>query len=473
MGEIYRHATVTIVVADADTSKGLQGIENASQARCYVQLVLPFCGGQLIEAYTDDIYWSMRDKLKLEYMSRGWTYQEYELSQRKLIFQGNTIHWSCRSRQWHEDGMAAIDYEPSKRGVAEIPDLQSWDYKVQEYNSRNLSFDQDALPAILGMLHQMDAYLPGGFLYGLPIIVFDLALCWRGGTSLGGGFRRRRYKQINMDAGTKPLYALPSWSWVGWQGPTTTLALNETVARCLLRPITEHQTYPITTWYASRQPHDRSRLQIRSTWFAQRESLKADLQDPQRTLPTGWSQNLSSDVRAKRPDSSYWEKYGDEPIRYLYTHPKYSGYYFLYPIPLYPPTKEEATPSNTDGYIEQLPYISCQTQGRKVLAYRRHDWRVRNALEVVLKDNSLSEAIGKLYIDEQLSLEGFNEDHNIGTTIEVVTISRRVVKNGTRLYNVLWVEWDNSVAFRKGLGEIDQRWWDAQEGCYDVNLVLG
>jgi hypothetical protein len=53
----------------------------------------------------------------------------------------------------------------------------------------------------------MTEYFPQGFLYGLPIDVFDIALLWQ-------PFEVMARRESRRDG----VAQLPSWSWVGWQG---------------------------------------------------------------------------------------------------------------------------------------------------------------------------------------------------------------------------------------------------------------
>jgi hypothetical protein len=39
-------------------------------------------------------------------------------------------------------------------------------------------------------------------------------------------------------------------------------------------------------------------------------------------------------------------------------------------------------------------------------------------------------------------------------------------------YNVLWVEWEEGIAYRKGVGRIEKAMWEAQELEW-IDLVLG
>ena len=47
---------------------------------------------------------------------------------------------------------------------------------VGKYNARDLTYEQDALPAIWGLLSVLNRSFEGGFLQGLPEMFFDVAL---------------------------------------------------------------------------------------------------------------------------------------------------------------------------------------------------------------------------------------------------------------------------------------------------------
>ena len=65
-------------------------------------------------------------------------------------------------------------------------------------------------------------------------------------------------------------------------------------------------------------------------------------------------------------------------------------------------------------------------------------------------------------------------------TVELVAICAQVLKNigffndhrWHKVYGVLWIEWIDGVAYRKGSGLVDKKAWETHD-LEDVPLILG
>ncbi|KAL2682375.1 hypothetical protein Neosp_006825 [[Neocosmospora] mangrovei] len=162
------------------------------------------------------------------WMTRGWTYQEGLLSRRRLFFSESEMSFDCHDLVARE----AIRLPPSiERQMYHTfrrlmplswthKPLEAWESyksdgtdlldKLTEYTGRKLTYQSDALNAMLGIL-QAHASLESGPVYhvcGVPILRsrhdevtsagFVKSLCW---THQSPGYRRLGF---------------PSWSWAGW-----------------------------------------------------------------------------------------------------------------------------------------------------------------------------------------------------------------------------------------------------------------
>lgn len=98
---------------------------------------------------------------------------------------------------------------------------------IGQYTSRHMSFSNDILNAIAGVMTILDGSRQRvsssdpacGTMYGLPIEFLDLALLWQPAAEKGVRLRRR----IFVDHKSRPLedkYQLPSWSWAAWEAVT-------------------------------------------------------------------------------------------------------------------------------------------------------------------------------------------------------------------------------------------------------------
>ncbi|KAI7788135.1 hypothetical protein LA080_012199 [Diaporthe eres] len=92
-----------------------------------------------------------------------------------------------------------------------MPNFRLYMELVCRYNHRNLTYAQDALPAISGVLDYFTHGFPGGFISGLPAVFLDSSLLWQ------PRYKAKRRIAVPSVENFAPNSALPSWSWAGWQ----------------------------------------------------------------------------------------------------------------------------------------------------------------------------------------------------------------------------------------------------------------
>ncbi|KAL7791992.1 heterokaryon incompatibility domain-containing protein [Trichoderma ceciliae] len=91
MTTIYEYAELTLVsAAGSGASDGLPGVR--STPRNKQPEILLESGSLLVSAFRDP----RQEILASEYWTRGWTYQEGVLSNRRLVFTENQTYWECR-----------------------------------------------------------------------------------------------------------------------------------------------------------------------------------------------------------------------------------------------------------------------------------------------------------------------------------------------------------------------------------------
>lgn len=313
MGAFYASALVTIVVADGDSAVGIPGLKGISNSRQAKQTLIPF-GEETLMCPDFGIHLG-------EYKTRGWTYQEYIMSQRRLIFAGNRMHWVCQCCHWHEE--VAFGSELDRRIVYEqpeanfilegLPDLKSLRELMSNYNSRSFSYEEDVIPGISGLLSLFSRSFQGGFLCGLPEMFFDRALGWCASSDL----RRRKTsgRPVN-DQLPYSLGRLPSWSWAGWQGrisdsrlePAELLEIGN-----LVKFGAVEETIPITDWFTSHDAQGSAVRQIYPTWYKNRDDRYKDFP---RQLSDGWIRRDAVPSSARGP--GYWRPPGCHD--YLFQH---------------------------------------------------------------------------------------------------------------------------------------------------------
>lgn len=95
------------------------------------------------------------------YFKRGWTFQEYLFSKRRLIFEGRMVRWECSSSAWSEDIVHSDGPESKFRCnwmdavTYTYPSLDAFGYMLLEYNHRQFTYEEDVLPSLTGLLSML------------------------------------------------------------------------------------------------------------------------------------------------------------------------------------------------------------------------------------------------------------------------------------------------------------------------------
>lgn len=211
MNSVYQESYFTIIAASGnDATSGLPGVRPASRMFCQSAVNLNSSDNGLRMTAQHSIDWHLRRSV---YKQRGWTLQELVLPRRAVIFINNQVYFRCQEANWAEESTADAfthHLDPDDGNISRIPDpldggVQSWwayQKLFEEYSSREIRFDGDALRASAGILRPLCAGMETRMLEGLPGHYLDNALLF---ISSRGDLRRR------------PAFA--SFSWAGWSGP--------------------------------------------------------------------------------------------------------------------------------------------------------------------------------------------------------------------------------------------------------------
>jgi hypothetical protein len=488
MSAIYASALLTIVAADGDGSFGIPGLLNISDPRAPPQEVFAMQDERLIVHKSVEI--DGRFATDVEYHKRGWTYQEYLVSPRKLMFIHREVYWICKQCEWHESDVQAVNHakDRSWRQLDLVPigapKIDSLSRMLNQYNKRILSFDEDALPAISGLLTVLSREFVGGFLYGLPERFFDVALTWQPETE--SLLQKRTASGANNET-SLGASGMPSWSWIAWSGGIK-FGLFEVAHVPFWNGGILRETKPITEWYTSNEVQGQKRRKIASSWHLDRDQERYEDQ----SLPEGWSRVRQEDVYSKEELAE--ERPVPEGYRgsVIYQHPSLEGHCRGWYYPFQMPNVDASTTFETP---EQTRYLFCKTWK---LTLRVHQdlhlpWSARNLSLRATSETGPS--IGRLYLhnDEQFKAltQPATGDADKGTRlVDVVAISRShslkrqnnpqrpdLANSGGEWrqndeVDVLWVKWEQGVAYRLASGQVEEAHWNALEP-EEIDLVLG
>ncbi|KAF2665457.1 hypothetical protein BT63DRAFT_377498 [Microthyrium microscopicum] len=435
MGAIYANANLTIIAADGDSQTGLAGLEISSS--------------------------------------------QYKLSPRKLIFNKKEAHWECQCSVFHEELIAGTEvdkYIDPRLSVilAGFPDIESLDHIITNYNDRNLTYDEDVVAGISGLLSVASRSFEGGFLYGIAECMFERGLCWKpywNHTNLRRRIASNRYDDSQLPSAP----VIPSWSWVAYQG---LVRFGCEAVRINDRKSWTSETIPITEWYTSDSLKSSSRRKIETTWFNNVSSFK----DPTTPLPKGWTRHDSSDEEPPKQPRLWPDGCHDQVFRHQ-NMPDDDCPLWYYPFPV--SDIDESTPPRL---TEQTAYLFAKTKKACVWACRPdHHSKKDNLIDIY---GESGDKIGTLHLQNEEQLQQFTSTdgtENPRVSIEVVAISitRRYLltwdddlrqfrhpQNTKEMYDVLWVTWNDGVAYRQACGTVQKKEWEILD-LEIMNLILG
>jgi hypothetical protein len=228
MDSIFGFASVTIVAASGvDVWTGLPGIKPKSRT----QEQIPFTIRDVSLLATLDQGGSRDETSYLGesvWFKRGWTFQEKLFAKRALIFTPEQVYWECQRASWCEDGLWETVKSPTiyRHSFDDQDFRQPWGTDVDSFERiyRKL-VDEYSARTLSFPSDGLDAF--AGILHHFERQA-DRTFLW----ALPVAFlstaltwpcepsakRRTDLRILRSEDGTTTLCRFPSWSWVGWIG---------------------------------------------------------------------------------------------------------------------------------------------------------------------------------------------------------------------------------------------------------------
>ncbi|KAJ4299950.1 hypothetical protein N0V90_005198 [Kalmusia sp. IMI 367209] len=468
MARIYASAEFTIVAAKGDNANyGLRGAGGPSQDRETSALK-----ADLIKDGRNGFPWLSR------WASRGWTFQETLFSRRLLVF--NTgLSWVCgrhirlEELDGSDDVITSGTNEtiiwPTERPhlgvpmgmmslIPDKPSLGRWGMIIENYSSRNLTYEQDISRALAGATEVMSATFPGGLHRGLPLFFFDIALLWQPASNL----ERRRGE--------------PSWSWTGWKGRVDCLSAWYPFFASVYRRSSSYTDWiamaPLRSLATWRLPSTDDTQTVNNKDFNGFYNYQAIRSIENDTPPTGWT-------RHSHPQGDYFTD----------LHFAKTGFQFAFPLPTKDQFEQSPRILSSSILLCTAPIATLSlssamiSPSQETLAQLRHD--TQPTVFSLMHHNA---SIGSLVVHSSAEFEALagrscrliaiseGELVDFNRAYEHPLLAYYFVSQGwhdeevfnslpdledRRFYNVLWIEHEDGLAYRKGLGMVSKRHWDA------------
>ena len=218
MDNIYITTFPKICVVDgSDISSGIPGISLSPHARF-----------QVVTDTEETRYMFTRFRSTNEVLDgsdwarRAWTFQEGELSTRRLCFSEEGIFLICREATVSDllecdRSEERVKYNLDTRNIYYLPlgsdlDMQRWNFgtyarRVASYSHRLMTYPSHAYDAIAGAINRISQNLSTTFIAPLPVHDLFNALLW---LNHSNSFNAR------TEGRRRPVFS--TWSWSSWEG---------------------------------------------------------------------------------------------------------------------------------------------------------------------------------------------------------------------------------------------------------------
>lgn len=452
MASIYSNSYVTIAATEGtDSNYGICGI-GKKRPRTPPFEYFNFTPGCRMFASSPT-----RKNSRQVYHTRAWTFQEWTFSYRMIVFHDQTVSWVCSNGSRQENGLLSFQL-PSKTPIAlwaKWANPEGYCHTVDEYSRRNLSDLSDILTAFDAFVTVQGRAVKGMF-HGLPELFFNNMICWH--HDIDSPQQRRVDSEGNI------YKQFPSWSWAGWIGPTDMILAHE-ASRIRMNASPGRLTYPCIVDFHKLPKDLRSekRVVIRDLhWYEARgmtplvhdKTLSPEDEDSRRkyvvtgdgTIPPPGTNLLYSTViefRTRQLVTSLAEHDCND---------------FSSGMPLILGSKGQmigALDLRLSLHSLDLPkhnvQLICISVSEPVCAEHAHTRRLGG--QYLGGKGCLMDC----FVDKRHYLEGLFEPAS---------------KWQFRCYDVLWIEWEGEIAYRKAIGQVWKEDWDAAD-TEEVDIRLG
>ncbi|KAH9866514.1 hypothetical protein J1614_008204 [Plenodomus biglobosus] len=231
MGSVYTNAYVTICTPTTSTCRD-SFLHRTTPIRVrFESTVRPGINGYLNLRHqpTQHLYCMHTTTFECDmdvgtWRTRAWTFQEEQLSKRRLYFGATRMYLSCPRKILTEPSLSrdsntvhfhdALNAFKTAADYARLYDM--WIEFIKDYASRELTFERDRFPAISGLASLVAEATGDEYIVGLWKNDIVRGLLWA-----EGGQRERDMVmgQRCRQTASPMTYACPSWSWAAGSKP--------------------------------------------------------------------------------------------------------------------------------------------------------------------------------------------------------------------------------------------------------------
>jgi hypothetical protein len=404
------------------------------------------------------------------------------------MFLDQTVSWTCMQASFDEETFIPASSDSAKAcyycqsssvsdtsflRIAKWPHLDNYSELASYFTERSMTCSDDMLNAFVGILAALRPSFPHGFFQGLPEFFFDVALLWRRLKSDHSRRARHPFRRCSKPGKKWASTHFASWSWAGWEDCRVQwpLLYNDAVDWGMeVIPIS-----PVTSWQKENKHGGLSA--VRNSFYQHRISAQDSTHSE---LEEGWER---IDQETSLPSSA------DASSRFK--HPHAPGIKFRYPLPIAKLTSERRTVDLHSMHLKFSGTICIFTFREEVLGFPFPQGSLYSAKEIwagfmhdiqtpVLAEDLDSLACevvaistGFVNINRERLLEKRELNWVEDVVPEVAHFSQiRDAGDVYHFYNVMWLAWEDEIAYRRGIGRVWKPVWEQQE-LKQMEITLG
>jgi len=453
MASIYSNAYVTIAATEGrDSASGIAGLNKERPRRPHSEVYQfsPSCRVQELALISSDQH--------TIYHNRGWTFQEWTFSRRLIVFHDQSVSWICGKSKDLENRLYShvVPDKLSRDTWDTYPNWLGYCEAVEVYRNRKLTYSEDVLAAFNAFMTVQGRAMKGGFISGIPELFLPNILCWR--------HYERCVQKRRTDRQGNVLKAFPSWSWVGWSGPVNMHSVKAACRLAIRRIDGSNPEYPHLVGFFKIiiEPHGERKEHVKDLHYYETRGL--------------------IDLVEKRSICTSIKYYNKHPVAQEEEFASFTAEYVLSPILEFRTRRLIASLSkhNRDDLKEHTPILT--DPGGQMIGILDIDISL-NTLQLPQHDVELiCISVGRPVCTEHAKLRDLDQgDVFQGTcprecfpdwnhfALEIYTPAS---KWQFMSYDVLWIEWEDGIAYRKAIGHVWKDEWDAAD-TEEVDIRLG
>jgi hypothetical protein len=485
MGNIYGDAYFTIIAADGEHAQsGIPGVSTRFPRTTIPPLLHYGNSPASVKYAVKPPAEEGREKI---WHTRAWTMQERALSQRTLIILDQTVSWICMQASFDEETFIPSSSDTKACYYCQVssvsdtnyvkmtnwPHLDNYCELVSLFTERSMGFADDMLNAFSGILATLEPSFRHGFIQGLPELFFDIALLWRRFESDPNRRTRRPYRRSLKPNKQWASTRFASWSWAGWEDCRVQwpMLYNDAVDWDMeVIPIT-----PVTSWLKVDENGGLST--VRNEFYpcrilAQRIN-QSEIRDGWKLIEQQVSPLSSAEMSAR------------------FQHSDAPGMKFRYPLPMAEVNPEVPVLDLRSMHLKfksmvcnftfreetlgsPFPQGSLYTKNG-VWAGFMHDIQISVWTEEL--DPLTCEVVAISTGFANIGRERLAEKFELGRVEEVVLEVKhfpqiREAGDVYHFYNVMWLAWEDDIAYRRGIGRVWKPIWEQQD-TVEMEITLG